>query len=367
MDELLGEVYADPKQPGSFGGAEKLKLGVEKVKGIKVKGKDVQGWLTKKDTYTKFRTARSNFKRNPIIVAHIDAQWQGDLADMRNLAKYNHAVQYLLVVIDVLSKHLWVEPLKNKSGPEVLAAFGKIFEETPRRPLKLQTDDGKEFWYGGLQTFLKNNNITFFTVNSDKKAAVAERVIRTLKEKIWRYMHEKHTKTYADVLQDLVSSYNNTYHKSIKMAPSEVTEGNEGEVLKNLYGKPWIRDAGDKRKKAKFTAGDFVRISSLKKEFKKGYMGNWTEEIFIVDKVKESALPLIMYKLKDWKLEQLEGSFYEKEMQLVSKDLNGFWKVEKVLSTRGVGRRKEHYVKWEGYPDSVNSWVSDKDIKKIGK
>ena len=269
----------------------------------------------------------------------------------------------MLVLIDVVSKYIWVEPIKFKTALQVKLAFKKNFLKSTRVPKKLQTDQGAEFVNAVLQRFLKGKGITFFTVKSDKKAAVAERVIRTLKEKMYRYMHEKHTKTYIDVLQDLVASYNNTYHKSIKMTPSEVSTENEGKVLKSLYGKACEQDK--KRKKPKFKVGDFVCISSVKGVFEKGYTGNWTEEIFIVDSIKLSAVPQIMYKLKDWRAQVIEGSFYDKEMQLVSKGLRDFWKVEKLIRERKTNKKVEYLVKWEGYTDKFNSWVSEKDIKKI--
>ena len=364
MEADFEDVYSDPKQPGSFGGAEKLRRSLKTVKDVDVPQGIVQEWLKKKDTYTKYRSARRTFKRNPIIAAHIDAQWQGDLAQVNNLAEYNDNVCFLLVFIDVVSKYLFVEPLKTKSAPEVLSAFKKIFHESGRQPKKLQTDDGGEFVNKVFGKYLRQKKIIFFTAKSDKKAAIAERVIRTLKEKMYRFMHEKHTKRYVDVLQDLVSSYNNTYHKSIKMAPAEVTEEQEGEVLQNLYGKAWAEDK--KQKKPKFKEGDFVRISKYKQIFDKAYTGNWTEEIFLVAVVKLSAVPQIMYKLKDWHGKPIVGSFYDKEIQLVSKGLDDFWKVEKVLQTTGVRGKKRHLVKWEGHDDTFNSWVSDKDIKKIG-
>jgi hypothetical protein len=230
-------------------------------------------------------------------------------------------------------------------------------------PLKLQTDQGTEFLYRGLQSYLKGKRITFFTLKSDKKAAIAERVIRTLKEKIYRYMEEKNSERYIDVLPDLVASYNDTYHKSIKMAPSEVTEANEGEVLENLYGDAWASDK--KKKKPKFKVGDFVRISKVKGVFEKGYVGNWTEEIFIVDLVKTSAIPQVMYKLRDWNGDKLEGSFYDKELQLVDADLDGYWRVEKILDKRVRRNKKEYLVRWIGHSSAFDSWVSEDKMTDV--
>jgi co-chaperonin GroES (HSP10) len=176
-------------------------------------------------------------------------------------------------------------------------------------------------------------------------------------------MNEMHKLVYIDVLQDLVESYNNTYHKGIKMTPAQVTADTEGEVLKNLYGKAWAENK--KRKKPKFKVGDFVRISRVKGIFEKGYTGQFTEEIFIVDKVKLSAVPQIMYKLKDWLAVPIEGSFYDKELQLVGEGLEDFWKVEAVLGYRTVRGRMQKLVKWMGFPSSLNSWVFAEDIRDI--
>jgi hypothetical protein len=369
---LLAEVYGDPGQPGSFMSAEKLQKAVKELHDVDIPLNDIFDWLKTKDTYTKFRVARRTIKRNPIIAPRIDAQWQGDLAEMGDLAEYNDDVRFLFVVIDVVSKFLWVEPLKSKHGKVVLEGFKKILSRSGERiPERFQTDDGKEFLNKDFQGFLKSKKIRFFTVASDKKASIAERVIRTLKEKIYRFNHEWHTLRYVDVLQDLVRSYNSTFHSSIKMAPNEVTEGNEGEVLGNLYRDTWKEDRIDKKhnRKDKFAKDDRVRMSDLKGPFTKGYWGNWSNEVLLVSKVK-GRVPYTMYKLKDWKGEELKGAFYEKEVQGVKKEIDGFWKVEKVLDEKPKGktkRKKMFLVKWEGYPDSFNSWVRGKDIKWLNR
>jgi hypothetical protein len=363
----LEKIFTDPREPGSYSGAEKIQKALKKKK-LRYNKDIVQGWLKTKDSYTKHRPARKNFKRNQVVAAYIDEQWQGDLAEVWDIAAQNNGVRYLLVLIDVVSKYLWVEPLKSKTGPVVLEGFKNVFKQMSRRPKKLQTDDGKEFWYGGLQNFLREKDIKFFTLKSDKKASLAERVIRTLKEKMFRYMTEKHTKKYIDVLSDLVFSYNNTYHRAIGMTPTEVNIENEGKVLRNLYGSAWGMPKGKpkKKEKPKYKIGEFVRISKLKGPFAKGYRGNWTEEVFVVSKVIES-FPYARYELKDWGDEVLKGTFYEKELQSVGIDAGRYWKVEKVIKSKKVGQKTKYLVKWEGYPESLNSWVDENDIKTLGR
>lgn len=105
---------------------------------------------------------------------------------------------------------MWVELLKDKNAISVLNAFKKIFKTNDRKPQQLQTDDGKEFVNKTLKNYLESNEINYFTISSDTKACIAERVIRTLKEKIYRYFTQNNTYRYVDILQDLVNNYNGT-------------------------------------------------------------------------------------------------------------------------------------------------------------
>jgi transposase InsO family protein len=365
MDDVLKKVYTDPRHPGSYSGAAKLKKSIGQQYHVSIK--KIKQWLKSNDTYTKHRTARKNFKRNQIIAPHIDAQWQGDLADLGNIVTYNDGMRYILIMIDVVSKYAWAEPLQKKDAKSVKNALEKMFARTTRRPEKIQTDDGKEFLNSQVQEYLREHGIKFFTLKSDKKAAIVERLIRTIKERLFRYMHEKNTRRYIDVLQDVVSSYNDTYHKSIKMSPAAVNEKTEGQVLRTLYGQEWMSADGDKlptiNKLPRHQLGDLVRLSRLKGVFNKGYIGNWTEEIFVIAKIIHSK-PYTLYRVKDWNQEELKGSFYEHELQEVDKDLQGFWKIEKIIETKRRGRKLHYFVKWLGYPDSMNSWVTD--IKSLG-
>ncbi len=119
IDADLEEVYRDPKHPDSFSGVEKLQWAMRNVKDVDIPGPEVQNWLKKKETYTKYRTARWNFKWSPFIALHIDEQWQGDSAEVGNMTDENQGVQYLLVLIHVVSRYLFVEPLKTKRGVDV--------------------------------------------------------------------------------------------------------------------------------------------------------------------------------------------------------------------------------------------------------
>ena len=252
-------------------------------------------------------------------------------------------------MIDVLSKHAWVVPLKNKTGSELIRAFEGIFAQG-RKPLKLQTDKGTEFLNKTFQKYLKTRGVDFFvTQNEDIKASVVERLNRTLKEKLWRYFTRKNALRFVEVLPSLVSAYNHSFHRSIQRAPAEVTADNQEEVWQTLYAQPMAETPRPKLK-----VGDRVRISKARRKFKKGYLPAWTEELFTVSRVKKT-IPTT-YVLEDDHEEELEGTFYEQEIQRVGG--KEFYRVEAVLKRRPTtGGQSEYLVKWYGYPTSFNSWI----------
>ena len=193
-------------------------------------------------------------------------QWQADLVDVSNLKKDNDGITFLLTVIDVFSKWAWCIPLKNKSASSLVAAFTELLSGV--KPMTLQTDKGLEFRNRSFQALLKENGVHHFsTHNEETKASIVERFNRTLKTRMWRYFTKHQTVRYLEKLRDFVWSYNNTYHRSLGMAPSMVNETNQEAVWQRLYG----RDGGGK---PKFVVGDRVRISKAKRQFKKGYMAN---------------------------------------------------------------------------------------------
>jgi transposase InsO family protein len=129
-----------------------------------------------------------------------------------------------LCAIDLLSKYDWVVPIHQKTGKEMIQALQQIFKEG-RRPLRIQSDQGKEFTNRELRQAFKSINF-FTTRNAETKASIVERFQRTLKARMWRYFTKQKTRRYMDVLPDLVHSYNHTYHRSIRRAPAQVNATN---------------------------------------------------------------------------------------------------------------------------------------------
>ena len=339
--QALLKRYRDPSKPGSLGGVERF------AKTWKISNKRAQNLLRKDLAYTLHRPRRrKGFPTLPIQVMSRDEQWQADLIETQNIAKENKGIRYLLTVIDILSKYAWVQPLKDKKGPTVVKAFDQILKEG-RQPLKLQTDKGKEFYNKEMTVWLKKNNIHHFSTGGDAKAAVVERFNRTLKERLYRYFTAANTLKFTDVLPELVKGYNASEHSSIKMAPKEVTLKNEKQVWKTLYGKP------PKIRKPTLKKGDKVRLNKIHRPFAKGYLPGWTEEVFLVEKVK----PFPAYKITEWDGTPVDGTFYEEDLQKVYTD--DVFRIEKVLKRR----KNQLLVQWKGWPTKYNSWISKEDVR----
>ena len=344
MGKLLNAVYYNLREPGGFGGIQALQRHTGKSRSAICK------FLQGEDAYTLHKPTRIRFSRRRTYTKGINDLFQADLVDVSSISKYNDGYRYILTCIDVFSKTAWALPLKTKSGLEVTAVFESILAD--RKCNMLQTDKGTEWLNSTFQAMLRKYNIKFYTSeNDDIKAAVVERFNRTLKSKMWRYFTHKNTRRFVDVLPDLLYSYNNTYHRSIGMKPSDVHTTNENKVRKRLY------PLKSKRKpKWKLLVDDKVRISMQRRPFKKGYIGGWSEEIFVVD-ARYPTQP-VTYRIKDLAGETIKGKFYEPELQKILKR-DDIYIIEKIVKTRKRAGAIEYFVKWRGYSDKFNSWVSD--------
>ena len=167
-------------------------------------------------------------KKRKVYSSYRDNIWGVDLADMQSLSKYNKGIKYLLYAIDLFSKYACVIPIKDEKGISIVNAFQNIISEG-RKPNKIWVDQSSEFYNNSFQDFLKINNIEMYLTYNEGKSVVAERFIRTLKNKIFKHMTAISKNVYFDVLDDIVNKYNNTVHRTIKMKPIDVTSDSYAE------------------------------------------------------------------------------------------------------------------------------------------
>ena len=242
------------------------------------------------------------FNKTKVYSQFKDNIWGVDLAEMQSLSRKNKGIKYLLGAIDLFSKYAFVIPLKDKKGISIVNAFNKIIKQSNRKPNKIWIDQGGEFYNNVFEKWLSGNDIIMYSTYNEGKSVVAERFIRTLKNKLNKHMTATGKKVYYDVLDNVVSKYNNTKHSTIKLKPIDVGDNN-----KKVY------IDGHNEKDSRFKVSDRVRISKFKNIFAKGYAPNWSSEIFIIDKVNDTVP--YTYNLKDLNDEENIGSFYDKELQ----------------------------------------------------
>ena len=156
-----------------------------------------------------------------------DNIWGVDLADMQSLSKKNKVIKYLLCAIDLYSKYAFVGPLKDKKGISVTNGFNKVIKQSGRKPNKIWVDQGSEFYNHVFKRWLSRNNIIMYSTYNEGKSVVAERFIRTLKNKLYKHVTTTGKNLYYDVLDDIVNKYNNTKHNTIKMKPEVVGNNNK--------------------------------------------------------------------------------------------------------------------------------------------
>ncbi|XP_067216681.1 uncharacterized protein [Linepithema humile] len=262
--------------------------------------------------------ARRNFTRRPVVVKGYDDLWQADIVEMRPYSRSNGGCNYILTVIDVLSKYAWAIPLKTKGGIKTSKAFSAIFRE--RIPKNLQTDHGKEFYNRDFQNLVKKHGINHYSTYSVIKALVVERFNRTLKNEMWKFFTLTGSYRWIDDLPRLVSEYNGRKHRTIGMRPIDVTPEIAKGLLSTVYGNIKIASP------AKFRIATVQRTNP------------------------------VTYLIKDYRGDPVAGGFYEHELLKTAQP--DVYLVEKVL------RRKDDnvFVKWLGFDNLHNSWINKDDV-----
>ena len=232
------------------------------------------------------KAPKKNYPTNKIIYNHIDEIWSIDLADMIDYKiSNNKGYRYIFIILDNYSKYLWGISLKNKYSQTITNEFSNILTTSKRKPLKIESDRGSEWYNSIFQNFLKAKNIHHYSRFTDKGPSKAERVIRTVRNLIKKPVFEKGRADWLSELPSVIKQYNNTIHSSIKLTPSQASKKlNEKEVYSNLQ---------DKRRKLnpKYKLGQLVRTADIKKVFSKCDSTNYSYKLHIITEVIHDTIP----------------------------------------------------------------------------
>lgn len=298
------------------------------------------------------KPARRNFPRRNVVLKGIRDLFQADLVEMCPHSGENNGFKYILTLINCFSKMAYARPLKSKSGRETSKAMEKILKKSSLKFKHLQTDEGKEYYNKIFSNLMEKCKINHYSTHSDKKAAIIERFNRTLKSAMYKQFSLRGSYKWIDILQKLIDEYNNRVHRTIRMKPIEVNERNEMQVKKNISNA--TKPKPELRHPSKFEEGDQVRISKFKGIFTKGYLPNWSNEVFEVLRVQPTTPAT--YLLKDNRGHIIEGGFYGHELlKSISGDV---YLIDKIIKRRG----NKYLVRWHGFDKSQDSWVSKSDL-----
>ena len=248
-----------------------------------------------------FSPVVKKFDRIQIQTHYKDECWSIDLIDRSSLAKYNKNYKFIFTIIDNHTKFAWAIPLKDKSGKSTTTAFKKLIETSKRKPEKVWSDRGKEFYNKTFLDFLKQNEIQIYSTHSDLKAVFVERFNRTLLDLIKEPMYIEGKACWLNHINSALDKYDNRVHTTTRMTPFEAS--NKPIDPPTFVNKP---------KQPKFQVGDYVRVPDKRNIYSKGYTTNWNRELFKIQKINPTNT--ITYTLEDENNEQIAGKYYEQEL-----------------------------------------------------
>lgn len=363
-EDYLKSVYYNPKHAGAYGGVDKLFRAVRKDGKFVIGKKKIREWLLKQEDYAVHREERKRFVRRRVVVPEVDYQWDMDTANMEYYKKQNDGYAYFLLAVDILSKFVWTVALRGRTGKEMVKALEKIF--TPgRKPSRIRSDPGTEFANKDVKRLLKKEGVKYFVTRNLVKASYAERAIKSIKGRLERYMTRHQTHRWVEHLADITTSYNATYHRSIKRTPQSVKPEDSVDLWQlqyNTLAKPKPKKSLPSIGRFKFKVGDLVRVSRMRRAFQREYDERWTRELFVInERFMTEYIP--QYRIKDYAGEEISGTFYQNQLKKASE--RDTYLVEKVLKTTKRGGQKRYLVRWKGWPPKYDTYISEDDFKSL--
>jgi len=268
--------------------------------------------------------------------------------------------KYLLGCVDVFSRFLYAIPLEDKSTPTMIKAFTALFKVYKCK--FLQTDQESAIMSKAFKKFLKEQNVKNYLCLSNYHCPFIENIWRTLKIKVERYFYKNLTTRWLVPVAKFVVAHNRTRHSALGETPRDV-KNDPAAANRALFRQFTYPDAPDNRKPLRI--GAHVRISTNKRVFDKESAKNWTVELFKITRVIKSPDQPLMYRVEDLGGEEVTGSLYHAELQVVNFPRDGEFDFEKIVDRRTFRRQKQVLVRWWGYGSKFDTWIPAAALNKI--
>lgn len=310
MDTQLKELYYDPK----FGYLSATKL-YRKAKelGLKATMKEVKQFLSEQETAQINKQTTRKTKYRPIVAHYVNDIWQADLLDMQKWSKFNKGYKWILSIVDIYSRYSWAIPLYRKSTALVRDEFEKLFNQGNQIE-NLTTDNGKEFTGKAMKSLLKEFDVKHWThePGTHNTLGIVERLNRTFRTLIQKYMTANKTKNWINVLSELNDNYNSTYHETIRSIPNEIYFGKQRFNNRKLY-------CHNCSSAETFTVGDMVRLRvRTHKLEKKGEL--FSRKIYVISSETKTKNSYKVKPINDGVVgDELKRTIKPYEMQKIKK------------------------------------------------
>ncbi len=360
MEQQIIDAYTTPGHPTAFSAPETV------AKYFNISKKKARDILQQVESYSMHREYKQPRVYNPYYVHNRRQQVQADLIDVKKLCRVNQDVKFLLLLIDIFTKKIWVYALKNKSARVMARAFRHwLTRDVGRRPKILMTDRGLEFVNAPVQQLLRNSGVEWQPANGTLKAAIAERANKTFQILMYKYMTEHETTTYLPVLASLVRTYNKRPHRSLDgMTPNQADRPHNVPRVQAIFHERYAK-LGAQRRLPRLKVGDAVRIKTQPKKMtpsSRAYAIQFQGEYFTIDGINRNmAVP--MYYLRSQNTGNLiQGGFYIEELQPIKSDI---FRIERVIRERRRRGRRELLVKWRYFDDQHNTWIPAENVQRV--
>ena len=314
------------------------------------------------DGYTLHREFKRPSRYNVYYTHNRRKQCQADLIDISRISNQNDGVTFLLLIIDIFTKKVWVYPLRRKSAAEMKRSMQVWLDSLQVKPERLMSDFGLEFRNREVQNLLRSHHVEWEPARGTMKAAIAERANKTIQILIYKYLSDRETVRYIDVLPQLVSTYNARPHRTLEGLTPDYADMPENEAAVQAIAHRRYAEVGRARRSPKYKVGDVVRVKTDPHKIsqnRRAYAEQYGGEFFTISRINRT-LPIPMYYLRSMNTDdEIEGAFYAQELQPQRGDV---WKVEQVLNERTRRGVREVLVKWKYFDERHNSWIPRRNI-----
>ena len=356
-DLHLKAIYYDPAHVASFSPLDKLYKFVKSEGRFNYSRKEVREFLLKQDVYTGHVVKKRAKHFYNVVVPRANDTIDMDTAYF----DFDTPYKYFILGIDVFTRRAAARAVRDIKANTSKKAVNEIIHELGGTK-KLRVDRGVEFKNRIVLNSLKQQKIEPYFSFAPYKSNYVERLIRTIKRKLYAAMQSKGSKEWERFLPDVLKAYNNSTHSSTGIAPNNVQARDEASIWFNTKHKNFKK--APVPKSYKFKLNDRVKINQIRENFAKEFYENNSPRLYFISH-RDAPAGIQRYRLKDENNRSLPGSYSVHQLQLARVNEDTRYRIEKIIKRKRINNIPHALVKWYGYPVEFNSYVPLSEIEDL--